>query len=1439
RAAMIRAAMQAGGAEASASSQAELSITANKNTNSVIVSAQPETMKIVKTLIEELDQSAALTKVPSIRLYPLKHADVTQTVQTLQTLFVTGASAKATRGSTRSSSDTPIIITAQETSRTVLVSAATDKHELIAKTIEQIDGSQAADALSVKVYRIQNVDAAGVATSLTATLSQGSGGTRGRGKTPASPSSLRISADRTSNTLVVKASAEDHKQIVLLLKEIDESPAEKYPIQMITVRNADPTKLAEMLTRVFSGQAAQRSSRGRGRSSRGSVTPQNVIIEPANDSRMLLVRADEKTFAKIKDMAAQLDATTPQGQSTRTLLSLKHAQATSVAAALSQAFAPQRGVRVEPDDLVTIIPEANSNSIIVSANPKNLLAVQELLAKLDTEESGGRKTEFVLLKNAKAEELAVVLSKIASSGQAASNRGRGRRGATSTGNQQVTVSADAGSNALVMTGPATELNDLMKMAVQLDQAALQTAQQVFVIPLKNGDASAVAAVITNMYKQQVTAARRSKRSVEPLAVSADDRANALILATSEIMFAQVSEWVKQVEGMKPSRGTLRVITLEHADAAEVDKAIQQIYNNSGNSGKRGAAGKRGKTAPSTSGGQVETTVLATQRAILVNASDEDFKAIEALVKTLETAAVSSKRLVKAFVLKNANPIRTAAALTAAFRTRGRQAKPEDEVTVSAIQQTQTVMVAATKEKMLEVEALILILDKVEVAGKLQFKLFPLENTTPAKIMPALRGLITQLKRQTGGEVIDISPDERTRSLIVTTRETLFEQIGEIISRLDKPSAFSKTEVLIIPLKKADATRLAVVLNEMLRPSKTAVVTPEALALQEQIKILKVRGALKKDAPELDLTQPIKISADAATPSAQGSNSLLITSTPANLKAMQVIVEMLDTVPVGEGVLVRIVRLEKADAETVRAILDDIFNTQGKNLAGPAGTSTKGKVVPESASGKALVSGLNLSADLRTNTLVLSGLPESLALAEILIKDLDRTADKFVTEVKIFKLKNADASRLLPVLRGVFTEPSDDPAVSGVRTFATRLQLTEDKKNAITSDKSKTRAAFTIQADVATNTLVVAARKDLMVIIGGVINGMDIEGAGSLNSVRIFPLINADATRLKTVMQELYTGPSASLIRVEDRPTVSVDTRTNSLIISANTKTFTMITNLLKSLDSKSTVDLHDIRLVTLKNAEADTMAPVLQSMMEARVQRQQSLGAKDAEALRVIVVADARSNSLIVGGATEGFALVKSLAEQLDNKPAALSGQVQLIALKEANAGTLTTTLSNLFTQRYQSARTPDMRRQKPVILADLRTNSLLVAANKDDTTVLKGLLENLDVKLTDPAVKLVVLPMKHNDAGVIGPMIREIFAARLISMTPDGTKPVPQDRVDVSVDSLTNSLIVSANKENLTLIDGLLKKVDIDPPMETGIVRMFQMKNADAQRVSTLLSSL
>jgi len=1086
---------------------------------------------------------------------------------------------------------------------------------------------------------------------------------------------------------------------------------------------------------------------------------------------------------------------------------------------------------------VRITGDEAGRLVIVSAPADK----HELIAKVITDIDASRGADELLVRvykiqHADATTLAGALRETMT-GPAQRGR-RGGRGRMSPAGGTIRINADPGSNTLVVRASKEDHSRITELIAQMDLPAT-AMPRVYIIALKNGEATEVAEMVRSLYEQQRQAARRERRSVEPMAVSADTRANAVVLSASREMYEQISRWIDEVEAMKPARGTMRIITLENADPVEVEKAIQQLFNAGSSSAVPSRRGRRGNPSSSGRGGKVETSVMARQRSILIKASDEDYETILALTRKLDEAAAGAKKQVRVFQLTNALNTRIASALNSMYRAAARPGVQEDVVSVVALQQTNAVVVTAVKEKIEEVAHLIEQLDAKDVAPQLEFRIYPLEHAMPTKVLPMLQQMIRQIQRSRPGEPINVQADERTRSIIVTARGTVFDQVEKLIKTLDKAPSYETAEVLIIPLRRANADQLSGVLNEMLRPSAEGQATPEARALQEQVRRLRVRSGVGEQIPELDLTKPIKIQADSGRANAQGSNSLVITSTPDNLKAMRAIVAVMDTVPITEGVKVRLLHLKRADVLSVMQIVREVFD-QAQRLAGKPGTVVAGRAVPDSLSGKALVHPLNVSADLRTNTLVVSGTEESLALVQLIVTDLDRDDGKIITEVRAFRLKHADAERLAPLLQAVFTEGSSDPAAEGLRTHVSRLRtvLAKRAKGHVT-DVARSRPAFTIQADAGTNMLLVAARSDVMPLIADVIKTMDIPGAGSLNTVRIFPLINAEATRVQQVINDLHSGPNAALIRNEDKPTVAVDTRTNSLIISASEKTFAIIGALLKHLDAAQAIDLRDIRLVALKNAEASSLAGTLQRMMDARVQRQSALGVRDAEALRVVVLPDERSNSLIVGGSPESFKLVESLARQLDEAAPGLGGQIQLYPLKEANAGSISQTLSNLFTQRYQAARAPEVSRQRPIILPDLRTNSLLVAANSDDTKVLKSLLAKLDVRLRDPAVRLIVVPLKHNDAGIVGPMINNIFRARLESMTPPGQTPAPQDRVDVASDALANALIISASKENIDLITGLLAKVDVEPPAETGIVRMYRLENSDAQRIATMLDGL
>ncbi len=1437
----------------------------DRGSRMLLVRADEETFARIEEVVAVLDVPGGGKSVPTV--IALKHAQAAAIAPALQAAFAGQRSAKTKPEET-------VTVIAEPMSNSLLVTADGTNLEKVKSLLSQLDAPMAEGQGLVKVYRLENAQASSVAAALSTAMNAGGGGGGASGAAARGPrtgvaaggaavgaavANFVIAADNTSNSLIVRADKDDHARIGALLKEMDAAPSDKFPVRTIALNSADATEVAAVLGRVFSaggspasGSAAGGSAAGRGPRAGGAGVggvKGSVVIEADRGSRMLLVRCDDETFTKVKELATKLDATNPAGRAARTLLALKHANAEAVSAALNSAFLPPKGARVEPEDLVAVVADPGSNSILVTANVPNLEKVKGLLAQLDTATAGER-TELLLLKNAKATDLAKTLTTIAASVKTAG--GAGKPGSA----KSATLSADASSNALIVTGPREEVDRVMQMALQLDKAAESSISSVEVIALKNGDAYSVAAMVRDLYTQQSNAAKANQQAISALAVTADDRANALVVAASKDMHEMVARWVAQIEEMKPARGTMRLLRLKNVDPLEVERAIQQIYN----SPSGGARGPEGAMAPSgatparrpataapaaggagaaraAGGGRVQTSVLDAQRSILINASDEDFEAIKALADALDQAAAATRQTVQLFVLKKADNKRVATALSSMYRpVTGRTPRPEDQVVVTALDQTNAIVASGTKEKLAEVAHLIEQLDKEDVAPSLQFKIFPLANTQPTKIMPALQQMLLQIRKLRPDDTVDVQADERTKSVIVTAKSTLFEEVGKIITALDKPAAHASVDVLIIPLKKADAPRMAEVLTEMLRPSKAGQVTPEAMALQEHVRLLKVHG-LQENIAELDLTQPIKIATDPAVSRQQGSNALVITSTPNNLKAMQAIVEMLDVMPLADDVRVKVMQLKNADAVSVSAVLKDVF-TQGKQLAGNPKGSVAGMAEPKTVSGKGLVNVLNVSADPRTNTLVISGGEESIALAELIARDLDRSEGKIITEVRLFKLKHGDAVKLLPLLQAVFAEGAPVPGMEGLQSQVTRLQTVLKDQEGKETKVPKTRAALVLQADAATNILIVAARSDVMPLLADVIGGMDIPGAGTLGTIRFVPFSFADASSIQSIINSLHTGSNAALLRAEDKPVLTYDSRTNALIISASQKTWDVLEPLIKRLDANTTITSDDVRVIALKSADATALGTALQRVMDSRVSRYTTQGAVIIDTLRMTIVPDPRSNSLIVGGREEGFKQVKALAEQLDGASPALVGQIQFLPLKEANAGAIATSLTSFFTSRYAAAVTPDVTRQKPIIMADVRSNSLLVAANADDTKILKSLLEKLDTKLTDPAVQIQVVPLKKNTAAVVGPMIQQIFTARLASMTAPGATAAPQDRVDVAADALSNSLVISASKENHALIRDLIARVDSEPAAATTF-RVFALKNGTATLLQPTLDKL
>src|SRR5690606_23571461 len=129
---------------------------------------------------------------------------------------------------------------------------------------------------------------------------------------------------------------------------------------------------------------------------------------------------------------------------------------------------------------------------------------------------------------------------------------------------------------------------------------------------------------------------------------------------------------------------------------------------------------------------------------------------------------------------------------------------------------------------------------------------------------------------------------------------------------------------------------------------------------------------------------------------------------------------------------------------VRTVVDTLFR-QGEALRRLPGTQRQG--LPTTATGQALAGEIALAVDDRTNTLVVAGREEAVALVEILIKDLDSTEATSWIEPAIIELKHADATGIADMLRRALVQGlSGTPEALGIQRQIARLRLIEQGKD---------------------------------------------------------------------------------------------------------------------------------------------------------------------------------------------------------------------------------------------------------------------------------------------------------------------------------------------------------------------------------------------------------
>jgi len=1323
---------------------------------------------------------------------------------------------------------------------------ALDRVETLVAQLDSVPTPQ-----STRVFKLKNADARQVANMVLSTMGGYESRRRGGGA-----GYVAAAAEERSNCVVVSAPDSQLELVEDIINRLDEAGlAGGRKLEILPIDRNSAASIAAMVTQMFYPQM------------RSSDPDTRIALTAAPDDRALVIEAGESMIDRLRETVQALDVPPTLGGIEVRTYALPEGRSVELAEALNRIFADPSESRRRWDQPMSAAPPAprfeidsGSELLMVAATADQFERIEKVLDDLRAAAAAASQIRtFRLQHGDPAQVVEVLQSMLLGDASQRWRSSRGWRGGTGSG--EVRVAAAPALNAVVVQASPEKLALATQLIRTLDSPRSEDAASIQTVRVEKAQPEAVAAAVT-----QTLATQSPPNTAPRVSVTAVPGGRSLLLSGPEAEVQRIAALIRELDQDSPSdQIETRVFQLEHGSARELSRVLTQLIE--GLSRARPRFGNRFQRDST-------VTIAADERtnSLLVSGSADSFKLVEQLLVTLDQAPQHSDRQVQFYWLKNARAFDVALKAEALFAERPRAERP----LIEPDSFSNSLTIVAKPADLLEIESVVLKLDEAARDTSLQVRMIPLTDVPVERMAAMLTNLYSQLNE---GQVrlvdrlpsptprpapslspvtnapaatptrpdapaapdappspaappeVVIAVDKAANALIASGPAYELDHISSLVYQLSASIASPEFEIRQFRLKEADPVVVARVLNELFKPVPTQAqgqagqpggATPRRGA--DGRREAESQGGGRVDNQGRSQGQPQVVAPKVAVVAESRTHSVIVRARPADFALLESIIEQLDEGGLTAELAHRLVPLEHVTPERVLPLLRQMLTQLTSARPGEPAA---------------------IAGDPRSRGIFLVGRQSVLDRIEALIHELDTSSEFAEIELRTLDLKHAQAPAVAGLMKSVLRPDASSELSAEARQLQeqiSRLKLLDAQGRPIGLDLTQ---PIKIVADPAQpnaeggNRLVIGSTPGNLDALAAVVALLDTPSAAGAESLRVFPLTHADASSILQVLNDLSTrAAGAGRPRPEDRANVSVDERTNTLLAAGAAKALERIAELVEQLDRELPDDLRGIRILPLTHADATTIASSLQRLLDERA-RPRGGGRRMGPSSRVAVIPDARSNSLLISGGPDGFDLVQTLVAQLDQPGTSLVGQVRLIPLEHSDAGTLATTLSDLFNRRYQAARTPDMQRNRPVILADPRSNSLLVAAGVDDNQAIDALLVKLDRPPENPSVELSVLGLEYNDSARVAVTIRSVFAARLRSMTPVGQQPAPSDRVEVEADTLSNALVISASKPNLELVRELVAKLDAEPVATGGLIETFTLEHADVQRVSTLLRSL
>ena len=365
------------------------------------------------------------------------------------------------------------------------------------------------------------------------------------------------------------------------------------------------------------------------------------------------------------------------------------------------------------------------------------------------------------------------------------------------------------------------------------------------------------------------------------------------------------------------------------------------------------------------------------------------------------------------------------------------------------------------------------------------------------------------------------------------------------------------------------------------------------------------------------------------------------------------------------------------------------------------------------------------------------------------------------------------------------------------------------------------------------------------------------------------LVSAPAARVKSAIEAAF---SAKAEQSRSPLSIEVDAAGNSLVIASTGGLYAEIEATVRELDKLAPAAGQGIFIIDLEHIAPEEARELIETIGLHEKQPDDAISRLVTEPIKVSTV-HGRNAILVVANPVDRDTIV-GILKAIDSEPELAAMQMRLVRLQNADAAAVYDILESVFDPAAQQSATPlavaireqvrrlsvrrdgaaqgdlDLDLTKPIrMVVDNGLNALLVSSTPKNVAAIEEVIAMLDRLPISDAVTVQIFTLENIAADQFIRIVNELFdRGEALGTVPGTDRPAMPagmvggallDRVAISVDPRTNTVIVAGREDAVAFVDVLARRLDTD--VATGWVepRIIPLTHADAVELAATIEAV